>query len=645
VNPHSSSFKKLNVLMGMGALVALIFFAQTQAQTYQEAPMLAERTASGELPPVAERLPANPRVIEPVEQIGQYGGTARALHIQTQYYEDAVNLMGKEAILWFNRDDGRTVEPNLAESWELAEDARSLTFKLREGMKWSDGQPFTADDFVFYYEDVLLNKELTPVPPRVWSPGDELMKVVKLDDYTVRLEFAEPYAAAEIALAVNGEVDGLFLPKHYMQQFHPNYVAEDELAEKTRQAGFSEWYELFGAKRTLGSFSGLQNPEGPVLHAFKIVRSDQQRTVLERNPYYWKVDPEGNQLPYIDRINLDLIQNTEVYTLQAISGDVTLAQWNATVDNASVYIDNAEQNDYRVLRYDLSWPSMVQYYFNMNHQNPAKREVFGDKRFRVAMSLAINRDEINEALFLGLGEAMQTVVLPKGGRFWDEELAKMYTEYDPDEANRLLDEMGLEYDGEYRTLPNGEPLAVNILFWPGEGGDAKIRTTDLVQQYWQAVGVRTTVRQLERDYLYTLREAGNFDVTLWHTGAMSDPVWILNPWHTVPMIMESSFAPEWARWYLTRGEQGEEPPEEAKRTFELWEQMKSTSDEAELVAAAKEIQRIHVENAWSISTVGLVLAPVIVSNDLRNIPETGQMAYDWVYFARYNPEQFYLTQP
>lgn len=625
-------------------LLILSFLGSGFAQDFREAPLLAERVTAGQLPEVTARLPATPLVVEPVEAIGTYGGTIRVTHIQTDQFEDAFNVGGKEAMLRFNRDDGRTIEPNLAESWELSDDARRVTLTLREGLKWSDGEPFTTEDIMFWYEDVLLNEELTPTPPTLWSPGGELMTVTQVDERTVTLEFAVPYAAAEVALAAWATENNFFLPKHYLSPFHPTYASEEELAARVAEAGFSEWFELFGAKQNVTYQNGVQNPDAPVIRAFVPVSASQERVTLERNPYYWKVDTEGNQLPYADQIQLDLVQDLEVYTLRATSGEVDLAQFNLTIDNMPVYLESAERSGYRVLEYDLAWPSMAQYFINMTHKDPARRQLFGEQRFREALSVAINRQEINDLLFFGLGKPLQSVVLPENSPLSNPEAGTLYTEYDVARANALLDELGLERSGPFRTFPDGQPLQLTILFWPGEGGVAKRKTTELVQTYWEAVGIDTNVREVDRTLLDTRRESGDFDVTLWHTGQMTDPLWILNPWHTVPMSFESSFAPAWASWYQTGGAEGSEPPPEAKRVLELWEITKQSGDQEEVAAAAREIQQIHAENVWSVSTIGSVPAPVIVTNRLRNVPETGTLAFDWVYLARYNPEQFFISE-
>ncbi|MGQ9631750.1 MAG: ABC transporter substrate-binding protein [bacterium] len=638
------------VLLAVGVMCVLLVLGIVPSsfgqRKYNEAPMLAELVKAGKLPPVERRLPENPLVVEPVEEVGKYGGTMRLIHTNPQNFEDAVNAVGKESILAFDPKDGATVRPNMAESWQFSKDGKSLTLRLRKGIKWSDGQPFTADDILFWYEDVVLNDELTPAKPRSWSPGGKLMKLEKVDDYSVKLSFAVPYSAVQILLAAWATEGNFFFPKHYLKQYHPKYTPSDKLNELTKKEGFDAWYRLFLARAALDYFSGIQNIEAPVIRAFKPVSRTQEVTILERNPYYWKVDTAGNQLPYIDRIRLNLVSNLEVYTAKVVAGDVDLAQWNTTLDNYTLFKESAEKSGYRVLNYETAWPAIAEFFINLNSKDPVKRKIFEDLRFRKALSIAINRDEINEIAFHGLGKPSQTVILPEGGRFWVEGLDKLYTEYDPEGANKLLDEMGLaKRDAQgFRLRPDGKTLEITIEYWPGEAGTAKTAIAELVQDHWNAIGIKTTAKELERSFLQVRRQAGDVDVTLWHTGQCSDPLVILNPWHFVPNQWEFSTGPQWAIWYTTGGKSGEEPPADVKRALQAWETMQTSLDEEEVARAGKEMITLFVENLWGIGTVGRTLWPVIANKDLRNVPETGLLGWDWVYLARYHPEQFFFKK-
>lgn len=627
-------------------VVAILFSATGigSAQTnYNEAPMLADLVRAGKLPQVARRLPEKPLVIKPIERVGEYGGTIRVLCTNLMTLEDGWNAMKAESILSLDRDDGSTVRPNIAESWDVSKDGKVITLHLRKGIKWSDGQPFTADDILFWYEDIFLNNELTQVKPYQWCPGGKPMEVTKKNDYTVQVKFAVPYPMALLHLAWGAAQGGFYQPKHYLKKFHPKYTPMEQLKKMAKEAGFDQWYQLFQAKAAVDV--PTMEPGTPVLTSFRPVRKTPEMIVFERNPYYWKVDIEGNQLPYIDRMQLTLVQNAEMYNMRVISGEVDLAQWNTALENYPLYKENAEKGGYQVLMWNVAWPSVVELQPNMNHKDPVMRKLIQDRNFRIALSLAINRNEINEMVFLGMGEPMQVVILPEGGRFWDEKLAKMYTEYDPAKANAILDEIGLNKRDRngYRLRPDGKTLGLTIEYWPGEAGPAKTSVVELVQRYWDAIGIKTAIKSEERTLRQVRVEAADHDFTLWHTGVCTDPMWMTQPWHFIPIFRFNSYAPNWALWYSSGGKAGEEPPADVKELYGLWNIMQTSTNEQERIKAGKEIIRDHVINLRTIGTVGLVPQPVIINKNLRNVPKKGLLSAEWGYLRRYNPEQFFFA--
>jgi peptide/nickel transport system substrate-binding protein len=265
---------------------------------FNEAPMLAELVKAGKLPPVEKRLPSEPLVIVPVEEVGQYGGTARVFSNSITGYGEGECLIGFEGIVKLG-PDGTSVVPNIAKSWKFTNGGKTLTLYLRKGIKWSDGVPFTADDILFWWEDVILNDDLTPVKPKTWSPGGKLMRVEKVDDYTVSLHFAIPYPFAILYLAHAWGAQGSFYyPKHYSKNFHPKYVPLDELNKKAKAEGFDNWWQLFGKYNSFFGGGGANvEPGTPTLQAFMVAKKGTDVIISERNPYYWKVDIAGNQLP------------------------------------------------------------------------------------------------------------------------------------------------------------------------------------------------------------------------------------------------------------------------------------------------------------------------------------------------------------
>ena len=271
---------------------------------YSEAPMLAELVRASKLPPVDQRLPKEPVVVKPVSEIGQYGGTYR--RVATRATDNRLNdRMGYEPIIRRARD-AKTIIPGIAKSWEILDGGKAFVFYLREGMKWSDGQPFSADDFVFYYEDVLLNKDLNPSFPSRLTVAGSAVKVEKLSDYVVKYSFVKPYGLFTEFMAFRG--GWVYAPKHYLKQFHPKYAKKNELDAKVKAAEYEFWYQLYGNRAEI-----RLNKDCPTIRAWKLMtETNVTRQMAERNPFYWKVDPEGNQLPYIDRVTYDMVESAEI---------------------------------------------------------------------------------------------------------------------------------------------------------------------------------------------------------------------------------------------------------------------------------------------------------------------------------------------
>jgi len=611
---------------------------------FSESPVLAELVKQGKLPPVKERLPKEPIVIDPVEEIGQYGGTARVIG-PINGYGDTEALRPHEGILRVG-PDGFSVVPNIAKGWKFSQDGKVLTIYLREGMKWSDGEPFTADDIMFWYEDVLQNNELTPTKPVEWSPGGKLMKLEKVNNYTVRAHFAVPYPVAIIHLAHSAGVAGrFFLPKHYLMKFHPKYTPMDKIMEQAKKEGFDTWYKYFQKYADYYSGGGMAiQPGAPTLQTFYIEKKELDHVVLKRNPYYWKVDTAGNQLPYIDEVSVTDISNPEVANVKIASGEVDIAELNTTMENYPFYVENKDKGNYRVLLWQSIIGADVAYQLNLTYkEDPVLRDIFRDVRFRKALSLGLNRNEINQLLYLGRATPRQATVIPQSPYF-DESFAKAYIEYNPQEANRLLDEMGLKKgpDG-YRLRPDGKRL--EILLEYEEGETPKGKTTEMAVHYWDALGIKVTAKEISGSLKSQRTSANLIQFGLWHADRAGF-LFTVEPYYWVPTEVrsEAPWCVEWARWFASGGKAGEEPPPEIKKIREDWDRMKTTMDEKERIRLAKEILKSNAENLWTIGTVGLAPHPVIVRNNLRNVPEKGLWGWDLRRFTSYAPETFFFKQ-
>ena len=421
--------------------------------TFHEAPELSKQVEDGKLPPVETRLPDELLIIPPVERIGKYGGTWHRAFTGPADGQNMDRLL-HDHLIYYDLD-GVTLVPHIAKSWELSEGARVVTFKLRKGMKWSDGTPFTADAFVFAYEDLLLNDELNPVKPAYMRHGGELGRVEKVDDYTVRYVFAKPYRtfpAACASLLVGGQsargrrAVGLYAPGHYLKQFHQKYVPEQELNAKVAESGLGDWVQLFKQRAAAD-----KNRELPVVGPWKVVSPiTSQMLVLERNPYYWAVDPEGNQLPYIDRIEMAVAENLEVLNLRAIAGEIDMQHRHIQLAKVPVLKANAAKGGYRVLFWPGKSGTEAALFINQTWRgDPEIGRWLRDRDFRIALSLAIDRDEINETIFLGTGKAKAFVPSADTPFYLGPEYETKYAVRDLGKASDILDPSGAAGKGRW----------------------------------------------------------------------------------------------------------------------------------------------------------------------------------------------------
>jgi len=609
-------------------------------ESFNEAPVLKTMVASGELLPVEQRLPEEPMVVEPLEEIGQYGGTLRgpALAPTTNGHD----LIAARAQFLFTLSlvPNLQVVPNIARGWDLSEDMKTLTVYLRRGMKWSDGVSFNADDFLFWYEDIILNDELTPAKPWAWSPGGELAKVEKLNDYTVRFRFATAYPSVIPMLALDLKP---FAPKHYLKKWHPKYNPEaNEIAKKE---GYEEWWQAFAFHYTPDS-QERQDTNRPSADTWVLKKIDSSgNKYFERNPYYFKIDTAGNQLPYIDTQARILIENKEIEVLKVVAGELDYAGNNLTLENYPLFKKGEEKGGYHTLLFDKLWGSELFFSFELNHKDPVLREIFNDIRFRQAMSLAINREDISQTLYFGKAVPRQATVPPETS-FYEDWMGKYYTEYAPERANELLDEMGLGKgkDG-YRLRPDGEILAMTIEYCPAEGPRAKI--CQLVGEYWEKVGVKVEVKEIARTLYLTRGKAVERDMGIWQFGGVAElnlqaaRLKRFRPPFSAPVNPASSI--EWWNWYTSNGETGEEPPEEIKRLFRLCDEWLTTViGTEEYMRLGKEILTINVENLYCIGTVGQAPWPIIIKNNLKNTPEKGAFGWSYRIWKPYQPDQWFF---
>ena len=598
-------------------------------KTFRQSPLLEEQVASGELPPIEERLPDDPIVVEPIDGIGRYGGTA------TLFYAGETLLNVPEGPLRVGPQLRLTL-PNFADRAEYSDSARTLTITLRPGHRWSDGHPVTSDDFVFWFDHVQMNKQLTPVV----APRYKGVRIKKLGPYRFCYHFPQPQPLFVKYLAHSGW--RLSVPAHFMRRYHPAFADPGQLEREAQELGLQDWRTYFQA---VDNTRDLMVFKRPVKTAYVIVSKTSTRTRLRRNPYYPKVDPQGNQLPYIDYLEVQRVDSPEIMTAKASTGQVTFAGRQFKTADIPLFKRFEKDNGYSTYIWPRPYGSDVVLQINMTHRDEALRRIFQDVRFRRALSLAIDRPEINEIAYYGHAVPRQLTVVPSS-RYYEPAFARAWVEHDPQQARALLDEMGLidrSGDGR-RQRPDGKPLEITLEYTIGE--TPKQITVELVTAHWREVGVHVNLKQISGSLQSIRARGGLMDMSIWHADRNSDILFPIEPFWYVPMHIgqEETHWAEWSRWYLSGGEHGWEPPPEVKELIGWWETLRRTTNLEERVEAGKKILRSQAENLWAIGIIGLGPHPVIVHNDLRNVPRHGYWGWDSRWSWPYYPETWYLAR-
>ena len=606
-----------------------------------ESPDLAAQVAAGSLPPVWERIPSQPMIIPTLQDgIGEYGGVVRRFYLGPA---DGCNFfrLSRASLARFSQD-GLSFVPAIARGWEVSDDGKEWTFFLREGMKWSDGDDFTADDFVYQYEDVILNEELNPNPPFFLKIGAEVGSISKVDDTTVRFSFPVPNflfleIVAQADEACYGSTKNVpWAPSHYMKQFHPKYNPDAQA--NAEAAEFESWTQYYDSQTQYNL-----NPEKPTIAPWKFTNPLGDQVVMsERNPYFWAVDPAGNQLPYLDGIQLTLSEGgTETGTLMAVQGDIDMQGRHIQLDQYTTLKKGEEQGGYTVRTWPTFAGSDVAFFFNMSLPGPTG-EAIRTKEFRQALSLAIDRSAIQEIQFLTLGQIRQGVPGPGHPHYPGDDIAQLRTEYDPDAANALLDSVFPEKDGEGFRLSNGERIEMRITVtdafgtWP----DA----AEVVGGAWEAVGVKVDVDITTRSQHFTRWQTNEWGVMVWNEDTAGFTFSSIGK--RAPEGIGTFHGPGCAAWLIDPENPVAFPC--AQESIDLLEMHKRGPGlpPAERNALGKEIYKTIVENQYNIGIVGLspmVQGVIVTNNDLKNVPD--EAGNDWPLRTPNTgfPEQWYFS--
>lgn len=588
------------------------------AQSYVEPPLFTEKVAKKELPPLAERLPQPPIVVSPAG--GQYGGDIVTLvsrardirYISTYAY---TRLIGYDRNL--------QLQPDLLEKFEN-EDDRVFTFTLRAGHRWSDGTPFTVEDFRYYWEDVAQNSDLSPAgPPEFMMVDGKPPRFEVIDERTVRYTWDKPNPRFLPQLA--GALDpAIYRASAYLKRFHAKYADKAALEEQAKKAKLKSWAALHNR---LDDMKEQTNPDLPTLMPWRITNTaPATRFVFERNPYYHRIDNKGQQLPYVDRMIMD-VSASGLFAAKANAGEIDMLFRGLMMSDVPILKEGEKVKGYRTLLWPYARGTELALYPNLNTTDPVWRKLNRDLRFRKALSLGIDRRTLNNALLFGLGVEGNNTVVAESPLF-SPELRTLNATYDPDQASRLLDEIGLtERNGAgIRLLPDGRELEI-IVETDGESS-LVVDGLTLIGEFWREIGVRLFVKPQDRTVLRNRSFAGLTVMVAAQGFDNAIPTAIMPPTEFAPMRQDNYAWPKWGQYVETKGKNGEavDMPE-AKRLLELYDTWMNTGNRTVQRDVWTEMLRNHAENQWVIGTVAGALQPIVMRNGLLGLPE--KALYSW----------------
>jgi len=629
-------------VMAVVLLAAVIGRAEkADAQTYIETPVLEARVAAGDLPPIAERLPTVPRVIAmdgKKRVAGRHGGRWRML-IHRSKDVKMFSVYGYTRLVTYN--EALDLVPDILADM-IAEDERVYTLKLREGHKWSDGHPFTSEDFRYYWEDVANNEELSPSgPPRSLRVRNELPVVEIIDETTVRYSWSQPNPTFIPSLAGAAPLF-IYRPAHYLKQFHARYKEKKKKLSALSERRLRNWAAEHNNKDNQYKFD---NPDLPTLQPWiNTTKPPATRFVGLRNPYFHRVDPNGRQLPYLDEITMT-VADSKLIPAKVGSGEVDLQARSLNFSDYTFLKEGEERHNYTVRLWRTAGGARLALYPNLNVKDEGWRGLFRDVRFRRALSMAINRHEINQAMYYGLGIEGNNTVLPDSPLF-EPRYRDEWARYDVDAAKRLLDQIGLTDfdDDEFRLFPDGRRLEI-IVETAGEDTEQS-DVLELVRDAWAEIGIKVYTKPSQREVFRNRIYAGESQMSIWAGYENAMPTANMSPGEFAPTRQTGLQWSKWGQHYETSGMAGEAPElPAARQLLELHEEWFRVGKGPERERIWHEILDLHADNVFTIGLISGVLQPVVVVDNLRNVPEVG--IYNWnpgSHLGIYMPDTFWLDQ-
>ncbi len=631
---------KTRILAAFALLASTIAAeALTPEQTLIETPSLQAAVSAGKMPPVYERVPLDPAKVDLAAEgktIGRHGGEIRTLFGKPKDTR-MITVYGYARLAGYGPDF--VIRPDLLKDIEI-EEGRIFTLRLRRGHRWSDGHPFTAEDFRYYWEDIANNKDLSPRgPPKQFKVGDELPIFEVLDETTVRFSWSKPNRRFLPWLA-GSRPPFIYRPKHYLKNFHSRYGDKSKITKIANKEGRRNWAELhYSRDRAYRA----DNPDYPTLQPWmNTVRPPAQRFVFERNPFYHRIDPEGRQLPYVDRFVVTL-GSVDVIPARTGSGEADLQARYIRFNNYTFLKKAEKRNDYKVLLWRTLKTSHKALYPNLNAADKAWRKLLQDVRFRRALSIAIDRHEINQVIYYGLAKTSGNTVFPESPLF-KPEYRTSWAQFDIAEANRLLDEIGVTNrdDDGTRLLPDGRPLHI-IIDSAGESTEES-DMLELIRDNWAKIGVKLYPRPTQREVFRNRVFSGKAIMSIWAGLANGISTAEMSPRHFTPTAKYQYHWSKWGRFFASGGKKGKAPTiPEVGRLFELYTAWATARSDDKQQRVWHEILKINADQVFTIGIVNGTLHPIVVSNRLQNVPEKG--FYHWepgAYFGVYRPDTFWM---
>jgi peptide/nickel transport system substrate-binding protein len=606
----------------------------------KETPTLSRTHPEG-LPPIAERIPEDPLVVDlPAtgRETGIPGGDIETLIGRSKDVR-LINVWGYARLVGYTED--LELVPDILADVEV-EDGSSFTLHLRKGHKWSDGKPFTSEDFRYYWEDIVNNKELTPSGPPQFMLVNGVPPVFEvLDETTVRYTWPEPNPQFLPTLA-EAAPPFIYRPAHYLKSFHTKYGDPQIIQKEVADRKVRNWAQLHNQ---VDEMYDATNPELPSLQPWvPSIGGTDRRAIMIRNPYFHRIDSTGQQLPYIDRVIMNVSEGSLI-AAKTQAGEADLQARGLGFSDITVLKRGEENEGYKTRLWPIAKANQITIYPNLTTNDPGWRKLFRDVRFRRALSLAIDRDAINRVLYFGLARPSNNAALD-ASPLYKEEYQTLWANFDIDKANALLDEIGLDKrrsDG-VRLMEDGRPLEI-IIETSGESRE-ETDALELIKDTWAEAGIGLFIRPSQRDILRNRAFSGDLMMLVWSGFDNGIPTPQMAPHQRVPLDTTFYVGPAWGAYVMSKGESGQQIDyEPIKQLYQAYQDWLLATDDEEMAAKWQEILHIHADQQLTIGTVAGVRQPVVVKNSLKNVPEKGVYGWDpGAQFGIYRMDEFFFDQ-